>query len=104
MTRQPNADGGTNAHLRLMQLPEDEGIDEGSDPIAVTERNDLAFRALQLMKTDFKEKTWQAFWRVTIKEESPTDVADDMGISVGSVYTAKSRVLSHLRRELAEIT
>ena len=103
VTKQPNADGGTNAHLRFMQLPEEE-IEEGSDSNAFTDKDSLAYRALQLMKTDFKEKTWQAFWRVTIEEQSPADVAKDLDISVGSVYTAKSRVLSHLRSELKGLT
>lgn len=101
VTKHPKADGGTNAHLRFMQVPVQEPIEEDSDTNNVDDQDALAFRALQLMKTDFKEKTWQAFWRVTIEEESPADVAKDMGISVGSIYTAKSRVLSHLRSELS---
>jgi len=104
LTKQPNAAGGTNAHLRIMQLAEEDEIEDCSSTNAVTDKDGLAYRALQLMKTDFKEKTWQVFWRVTIEEESPADVAKDLCISVSSVYTAKSRVLSHLRRELAGLT
>ena len=85
-------------------MPEVEEIEEDPSFNTANDKDALAFRAVQLMKTDFKEKTWQAFWRVTIEEESPADVALDLGLSVSSVYTAKSRVLSHLRSELAELT
>ena len=103
-SKQPTGDGGTSAQIRFLDLPEEEEIEEGSNPNSLTDKDSLAFRAIQLMKTDFKENTWQAFWRVTVDEESPADVAADLGISVGSVYTAKSRVLTHLRTELEGLT
>jgi RNA polymerase sigma-70 factor (ECF subfamily) len=45
-------------------------------------------------------QTWKAFWRVTVDGQRPADVADELGMTVGAVYTAKSKVLAHLRREL----
>lgn len=99
----PNAVGGSAAHLQLVDMPESEPRDD-SDPMTLNNRDSLAYRALDLMKTDFQAKTWQAFWRVTIEDQPAADVAADLGMSVGSVYTAKSRVLSHLREELAGLT
>ena len=63
---------------------------------------DLAKRAAQLIRVDFQPKTWQAFWRVCANDEEPARVAEDLGMSMAAVYTAKSRVLAHLRRELQE--
>lgn len=60
----------------------------------------LAARALRLMQGDFEPATWQACWACTVEEKPPAEVAAALGISVGSVYTAKSRVLRRLRQEL----
>lgn len=60
----------------------------------------LARRALDLIRTDFTEQTWEVFWRVVMVGDKPAEIAAELGISVSSVYTAKSRVLTHLRREL----
>ncbi len=96
---QPVAEGGTRASLRMADLPEQE-ISDDSGPSLISDRDSLAFRALQMIQNDFRESTWRAFWEVTIENRAAADVAAELGISVGSVYTAKSRVLSHLRNEL----
>jgi RNA polymerase sigma-70 factor (ECF subfamily) len=96
---QPQAVGGSNAKWQLEQLPEEppEDADDQSNFEVV---GSLAHRALALIQTDFREQTWQAFWRVTIGGEAPSDVSAELGMKVGAVYTAKSRVLAHLRHEL----
>lgn len=63
----------------------------------------IVTRALKLIQVDFHETTWQAFWRVTIDGEAPDVVATSLGLSKGAVYTAKSRVLTHLRAEFEGI-
>ena len=60
-------------------------------------------RLLEQIQDEFKEATWQAFWRTTIESQYPADVARDLNLSVDSVYQAKSRVLRRLRRELKEL-
>ncbi len=60
----------------------------------------LANRALDLIKTDFQAQTWQAFWRTAVLGQKASAVARDMSMKVGSVYTARSRVLARLRTEL----
>jgi RNA polymerase sigma-70 factor (ECF subfamily) len=59
--------------------------------------------AAEQVRGEFAETTWQAFWRVAVEGESPEDVARALQMSVGSVYVAKSRVLTRLRREIQEI-
>lgn len=88
--------GGTDAQRRIQNLAiEDDNAPPDADDVPV-----LARRALDLIKSDFSEQTWEIFWRVTMVGDKPADIAEQLGISVGSVYTAKSRVLTHLRREL----
>jgi RNA polymerase sigma-70 factor (ECF subfamily) len=72
-----------------------EGIDEADY------RQYLVGRALQLMQVEFSPNTWQAFLESTTTGDSAAAVAARLGITVCAVYSAKSRVLHHLRQDLA---
>jgi RNA polymerase sigma-70 factor (ECF subfamily) len=56
--------------------------------------------AVDRVKGSFTEKTWQAFWQVSVEGKNARDVARDVGISVGAVYIAKSRVLARLKEQI----
>lgn len=78
----------------------DHFADLAEEPWEAEHQRYLATRALQLMQKDFDAKTWQACWLTVVAEQSPAQVASDLGLSVGAVYAAKSRVLRRLRKEL----
>ena len=63
-------------------------------------RRSLAFRALQVMKTDFQPATWRACWENVVEGRTATEVARELGITVNAVYLAKARVLRRLHQEL----
>jgi RNA polymerase sigma-70 factor (ECF subfamily) len=63
-------------------------------------RQHLIRRALEIMQAEFQPSTWKACWEYVVAERPAAEVAAELGISVGSVYVAKSRVLSRLRQEL----
>jgi RNA polymerase sigma-70 factor (ECF subfamily) len=66
------------------------------------EHDEFVFRrALQMIEGEFKPATWQAFRRLALDEAEPDVVAAEVGLSVGAVYIAKSRVLRRLREEFA---
>ncbi len=94
---EPVATGGSTANVRLQEFPA--LPDELSGQTAI---HSLALRALRLIEKDFETKTWQAFWRVAIDGHAPQYVAKDLGMSLASVYKARSRVLQRLREELGE--
>jgi RNA polymerase sigma-70 factor (ECF subfamily) len=52
------------------------------------------------MQNEFQPTTWRAFWEVVVSARTASEVAAELGISVDSVYAAKSRVLRRLRKEL----
>lgn len=92
------ATGGTAALDQIHQLPDTPPTmtsESGSIEISSLRR-----RAMELVRGDFEERTWQAFWRSAVEGDTPADIAADMGISVWAVYKARSRVLSRLRQEL----
>jgi len=71
------------------------------EPFWETEyRQRLVGRALALMRADFEPATWRACWECVAVGRPAAAVAKELGVSVGTVYAAKSRVLSRLRREL----
>jgi RNA polymerase sigma factor (sigma-70 family) len=60
--------------------------------------------ACDRIRPEFQENTWQAFWRTAVGEESGEEVAKALGLSVGAVYIAKSRVRMRLRECLTMVT
>jgi RNA polymerase sigma-70 factor (ECF subfamily) len=64
-------------------------------------RRHLVGRAVRLMRADFQPTTWKACWETAVAGRPAAEVARELGVSVGAVYMARSRVLSRLRRELA---
>ncbi len=59
-------------------------------------------RALELIRSEFEERSWQAFCRVVVEGQSPADVAAALGMTRNAVYIAKARILRRLRETLGE--
>lgn len=59
--------------------------------------------AAERAKVDFREATWQAFWRTVVSNEPVEVVARELGITLGAVYIARSRVLARIKREIATV-
>jgi len=77
--------------------------DESSDLSRLWDREHdefVARRLLQMIEPEFAVSTWQAFCRQVIDGSDPGEVAKELGISIDSVYAAKSRVLRRMRREI----
>jgi RNA polymerase sigma-70 factor (ECF subfamily) len=89
------ANGGPDG-LAEVAAPEDSGAFGEAEY-----RQYLVNRALRVMQTEFSPRTWQACWEHVAVGRPAAEVAAELGISVGSVYVAKSRVMSRLRQELA---
>jgi RNA polymerase sigma-70 factor, ECF subfamily len=60
-------------------------------------------RGLELIRREFEDRTWQAFWRTAVDGRATADVAAELGMSPGAVRVAKSRVLQRLRSELGDV-
>jgi RNA polymerase sigma-70 factor, ECF subfamily len=82
--------------LEQMAAPAD-----GSEESVAEETKILYRRALELMRQDFEERRWQAFWRVVMDGREPRDVAAELQMTTNAVYLAKARVLARLREEFA---
>lgn len=98
--RQPKAAGGSAAQRRMKEFAADLDDDETvEEPVY----NAIFLRALELIRTEFQEHTWQAFWRVAVDGRPAKDVGEELSMRPGAVRVAKSRVLQRLRQELGEL-
>ncbi len=93
------ASGGTEALLQLNNLPADL---EASISVESIE-SPLARRVMEILRTEFEEVTWKAFYMTTVESLSPAIAADRLKISLASVYQARTRVLRKLRQRLSEL-
>jgi RNA polymerase sigma-70 factor, ECF subfamily len=56
---------------------------------------------LDLVEQEFEPKTFRAFRRLALDDATGAQVAAELGMSVGAVYVAKSRILQRIREEAA---
>jgi RNA polymerase sigma-70 factor (ECF subfamily) len=99
--REPRGAGGSSARERLAQFPEPQPADD--DLTREEPERGLFARALGLIRGEFAERTWAAFWQTAVEGRGPKDVAADLSMSPGAVRVAKSRVLHRLREELGDL-
>ena len=90
--------GGTTMLRALDLLPAGDG--GHNHEIRLAARRELFLWAADRIKGSVKAATWQAFWQTAVLEKSPDVVAEELGLSVGAVYIARSRVLTRLREEI----
>lgn len=58
---------------------------------------------LDLIRPEFEDRTWQAFWRATVDGQESSAVAETLGMTAVAVRQAKSRILRRLREALHEL-
>jgi RNA polymerase sigma-70 factor (ECF subfamily) len=88
--------GGTDACQMLQTIPEEEPADESG-----AEDHRLLHAALDLIRPEFEDRTWRAFWATAVDGRAAADVGAELGLAANAVYQAKSRVLRRLRHEMA---
>lgn len=96
------ASGGSKAQLMLREVPDDEPAAELTSD-AAGDSHSLLMPVLELVRAEFEEKTWRAFWRSAVDGAETSDIADELGIRPSTVRTAKSRVLIRLREKLKDL-
>jgi RNA polymerase sigma-70 factor (ECF subfamily) len=96
--RHAEAQGGTDAQRKLQQIADQDIPDDTEEDMT-----GLYHRALELVRGEFENRTWEAFWRVAVGGQSPDVIAADLGITPAAVRKAKSRVLHRLRQEIGDL-
>jgi RNA polymerase sigma-70 factor (ECF subfamily) len=92
----PSAVGGSTAANALQQVYDPNG-QEFAEPSSSDMVHALLQRAMQMVRCEFQELHWQAFWRSVI-DGIPTDVvAKQLQMTSASVRQSRSRILRRLR-------
>lgn len=55
------------------------------------------------VETCVEPATWQAFWRTAVEGQPGQKVAEQLQMTIGSVYVAKSRVMARLKQWIEEV-
>ena len=59
--------------------------------------------AAERVRVEFRRTTWDAFWMTAVEGKPPQAVAAALGLSVGAVYIARSRVMARLREVIEQV-
>ena len=59
--------------------------------------------ASRQVEDEFTPRTWQAFWQTAVEARPPVAVASELGLSVGAVYIARSRVLARIKKRIEQV-
>lgn len=105
LLRQQRRQGRGSGESDLIRLLEAQPApsDEYSRMLERDYRRRLFRFAAESIRGQFAPATWDAFWLTAVENRAASEAAAQVGLSVGAVYIAKSRVLARLRQRVLEI-
>jgi RNA polymerase sigma-70 factor (ECF subfamily) len=97
---QPRGEGGSGGWQQLQEVADPLG---SADPHEQAEVSRLYRRALDLLRGDFEEHTWQAFCRTVLDGRAPAALTAELGMTAVAIRQAKARVLRRLKEEVGDL-
>lgn len=99
--RHPSGTGDTN-FLKLLNEQPDPNAEETAF-FDLEYRRELFRWAAARTQEEVTDATWAAFHETCVEGRSPDAVAEELGMSRGAVYVAKSRVMARLRKRIQSL-
>jgi RNA polymerase sigma-70 factor (ECF subfamily) len=96
----PQAQGGSDAWQNLQSVADPLLVQDDGEEAEVGQ---LYRRAVEQVRGEFEERTWQAFWLTAIEGRSPAALAGELDMTPAAIRQAKSRVLRRLKQEMGEL-
>ena len=101
-TKAATGSGDTSQMMRLQEVQDDS---EGYwDRINAEADRALLARALARTRDKVTPEAWRVFELAAIQKKPGAEVAEEMGVSAQSVYSARHRVMQVLREQMAALT
>jgi RNA polymerase sigma-70 factor (ECF subfamily) len=98
--REPPSLGGTDFLQRLHNQPPLNGQD-----LAECDREfqESVFQwAAEQVRAEFRETSWRAFWLTAVQQRPVAEAAEELGLTPGAIYVARSRIVARLRSKVQE--
>jgi RNA polymerase sigma factor (sigma-70 family) len=99
--RRPLATGSSDVCRLLNSQPASD--DDDSQLVEDEYERRLFHWAAEQVRGEFRDSTWQAFWRTSVDGRPVKLVADELRISTGAIYIARSRVMARLKKKIEEV-
>jgi RNA polymerase sigma-70 factor (ECF subfamily) len=97
--RQIGGQGGTDLLELLDRVPE--VLDQDA---AEAYEYELILWTAQRVRGEFRETSWKAFWATLIEGRPVAEVAAELGVSPGSIYMSRSRIMARIQAKVREVT
>lgn len=98
--RNAHVDQAAEVELASIEASPAELVDE----FEVEYRRAVFHRAAEIVQERIGETTWRAFELTAIQNVPAAAVSQQLGISTGNVYVARSRTMQQLKREIEKLT
>jgi RNA polymerase sigma factor (sigma-70 family) len=99
--RREAAGGDTETEQLLRELPDTRGDSQAEFDLEY--RRSLFAWAADRVRSEVRDVTWRAFQLTAIQGLTAEEAADRLGVPIGSVYTAKCRVVARIRSRVDEL-
>ena len=101
---EPAGAGGTEASKRIQEVLDSTVQSVNETDIARDDEdvifNDVLLRALNAIKVEFHDRTWQAFWKVVVEGRLTGDVAAELNMKPGTVRVSNPAYCFDFARNL----
>jgi RNA polymerase sigma-70 factor (ECF subfamily) len=91
--------GGTDFLELLERTPDSESEEQVREY-----QRELVVWAAEQVQGEFRETSWKAFQATQVEGRSVAEVAAELGVTPGSIYMSRSRIMARIRSRLKDVT
>jgi len=96
--RHESVGAGTDLLEQLRNIP------ANPDPQLVRQyEHEVIIWAAEQVRSEFRKTSWQAFSATMIEGRSVADIAAELGVTAGSIYMSRSRILARIRTKVRQL-